>query len=308
MNTFRRLVAVVLTITMLFPISTTAFAAEKIGTSDGISVSSFIDGEGKVNTVHVSSNKAGTVHVDYYIDGILLNTVDVEILDEQELRENSSNSTGSVRIKYTDVVKSEIKEFTDLITNYIAPAGIDEVQSIAEPANRGYTYQGKINYKTYYDGYGFTYTDSLSIYQETGSTTYKYKTINAEAGSIASIVIGVIAAVLTVICPALEIVATSLLHAAAYAVGTSIVAGIVQGAITKQYYVRTTDYNIKACDTSTSREQIYSAERYQVALTGGGYSSEYYYEGYLPWNTNAVAYWMFCDFWSYQYPGVSSYS
>lgn len=84
--------------------------------------------------------------------------------------------------------------------------------------------------------------------------------------------------------------------------------GVVQGAITKQYYVRTTSYSVKARDVSTSRENIYDAERYQIALSGGGYSSEYYYEGYLPWRTNAVAYWMFCDFWAYNYPGVSSYT
>ena len=104
----------------------------------------------------------------------------------------------------------------------------------------------------------------------------EYKTINAAQGSAASVVIGVIAAVLTVICPALSAVSTNLIYAAAYAAGTTIVGGIVQGAITKQYYVRTTNYKVKACDLSTSRESIYDAERFRVALSGGGYSSEYY--------------------------------
>lgn len=310
MNIVKRFIAAIVTFAMLFSINTTAFAAESIGTSEDIHVSSFIDGEGKLNTVHVSSEKAGTAHVEYFINDILINTVDVEILGLQESRETVLNSHGNVRVKYTNVETSEIDIFTDSVSNYVVASPVSgEGHSVAEPkASAGYTYQGRINYNTYNDGYGFTYTDSLSIYQEEGSTTYEYKTINAAEGAIASIVIGVIAAVLTVICPALEIVATSLLHAAAYAAGTTIIGGIVQGAITKQYYVRTTAYNVKARDTSTSREQIYSAERYQVALSGGGYSSEYYYEGYLPWKTNTVAYWMFCDFWAYQYPGVRSYT
>ncbi|MBR4743489.1 MAG: hypothetical protein IK082_04775 [Oscillospiraceae bacterium] len=66
--------------------------------------------------------------------------------------------------------------------------------------------------------------------------------------------------------------------------------------------------NVKACDYNSSRQEVYDAERYRVALSGGGYSSDYYYDGYLPWRSNAVAYWMFCDFWSYTYPGVSSYT
>lgn len=127
-------------------------------------------------------------------------------------------------------------------------------------------------------------------------------------GDIVATVISVLAAVLTIILPELAELASNLFYAAASAVGVSIIGGIVQGAIKKQYYVHTTSYSIKACDTTTSRERIYDAERYQVALSGGGYSSEYYYEGYLPWKSSPVAYWMFCDFWSYTYPGVSSYS
>lgn len=76
----------------------------------------------------------------------------------------------------------------------------------------------------------------------------------------------------------------------------------------RQYYTRTTPYKVKARDNVLSREKIYDAEKYQVALSGGGYSSEYYYEGYLPWDTDVVAYWMFCDFWAYSYPGVRSYT
>ena len=305
----KRAMALVLAVVMLFSINTTAFAVENIGTSEDIHISSFVDGEGKLNTVYGSSEKVGTAHVDYDMDSILVNTVDVEILGLQETRRISPNSAGNVRIKYTDVETSESKVFTDSVSNYItASTESTAVLPGAELAAAAtFTYQGRINYNTVYD-LGNTYADSLSIYQQAGETTYEYKTINAEKGTAAALVIGVIAAALTVVCPALKVVAADLLYAAAYAAGTTIVGGIIQGAITKQYYTRTTPYKVKARDNVLSREKIYDAEKYQVALSGGGYSSEYYYEGYLPWDTDVVAYWMFCDFWAYSYPGVRSYT
>lgn len=77
--------------------------------------------------------------------------------------------------------------------------------------------------------------------------------------------------------------------------------------IYKQYYVCSTDYKVKARDLSTSRERIYDAERFQVDLSGGDYSSSYYYDGDLPWLTFAVAAWMFSVYWSSPFQGVSSY-
>lgn len=43
-------------------------------------------------------------------------------------------------------------------------------------------------------------------------------------------------------------------------------------------------------------------------IEGEGFSSEYYYDGYAPWNSDEIAYLMFLDFWAYTYPGVKSYS
>lgn len=226
-------------------------------------------------------------------------------------RETTRNlQTGSVpnivNISYTDMKTHSMQQFTKLLSDYITNCEV--TTSPNTRASASYIYQGRINFKTFYDDSGDSHTDKLSIYQQTGATTYEYKTINAAEGTIASLAIGVIAAALTVFCPALAVVSTDLFYAAAYAVGSAIIAGKVQSAITKEYYVRTTAYNIKASDLATSRNNVYDAERYQTALDGGGYSSEYYYDGYLPWKNSTVAYWMFSDFWGYTYPGVSSYS
>lgn len=301
----RRIVALFLTVAILLTFNIAAFASgEPIGNSSEARRTEFVDAEGKTNTVYVSSQKRGSAHVDYYIDSTLINSVDVDILGDVDNTSTTLSDNTNIHIKYTNMRTMETQELVSTLNQYVLPIS---VQTVAHPTSaNAYNYQGKILYKTHYDSFGNAYNDSLSIYRETIGTTYEYKTINAAAGDIASIVIGAIAAVLTIICPGLEVFSSDLLYAAAYAVGTSIIGGIVQGAITKQYYTRKTTFNVKACDTSTSREVIYDAEQYQLALTGGGYS-DYYYEGYLPWDTNAVAYWMFCDFWSYTYPGVSSY-
>lgn len=65
-------------------------------------------------------------------------------------------------------------------------------------------------------------------------------------------------------------------------------------------------------DDSTQREKIYDAERFRVAVdsdTGEAvFSSEYQYDGNMPWNSTDIAYYMFCDFWTYNYPGVKNFS
>ena len=307
----KRIIAFVLTIAMLLSLSATAFAANRnFETEEDQQGTSFVDAEGKVNTVYVSSERRGTAHVDYYIEGVLVNSVDAVILDlPQEAAVNSTNGLGSVRITYTNMETLETNVFTDLVSKYVSDAQTGgKLPLVAEPAaTAAYTYQGRINYNTD-DSFGYEDTDSLDIYQQTGNTTKEYKTVNGAAGVAVSVIITVVAAALSVIHPALEHLAVDVFQAVAYSLGVTIVGGILQSAITKQYYVRITRYKVRARDIRTSREQTYDAERYQVALDGGGYSSEYVYEGYLPWDTDAVAYWMFCDFWGYSYPGVKSFT
>ena len=216
--------------------------------------------------------------------------------------------SGGFRVTYNDVNNNFSKTYTMPVSEYIGNAR--EIIKNEPMGMYSYSYQGKIYYNTYNDPYGsYIYNDSLSVYLDKGNTTYEYKDLRVAEGTEASVAIGILALVLSLFCPLLkEAVAASLLFAAAYSAGVTIIGGIVQGMITKRYYVKTTKCNVKARDTKTGREQIHNAEIYQVALDGGGYSSELYYEGYLPWNSDTVAYWMFLDFWSYLYPGVKKYS
>ena len=275
--------------------STTAFAkSTPLATTQQIYMTSFVDTEGKKNTVEIYIPQTGTSQVKYYIEEVLQNTVETTVTERNQ-----------VNVVVIDAKSSTKQQFIAPISDYITN---DQTVVDSSSITRAYSYLGKINYNTYYDSLGYGHNYKLSVYQQTGLTLYEYRTLNAAKGTLASIAISVVAAVLTVICPALAVFSTNLFYAAAYAAGVTIVGGIVQGAISKTYYTRATNYDIQALDPDTSRQRFYSAKRYQVALDGGGYSSDYYYEGYLPWNTNAVAYWMFSDFWVTSYPGVKSYT
>lgn len=302
----KRLLSLLLVITTIFVFNTNVFATDMNYMKENEQSFSFIDAEGKVNTIYVSSDRIGSAHVDYYIDGILVNTSDAVIDEPQKLTTNLNDNTGTIHITYTDMKTSTSQHFTEPISNYLTTE--ESINSINSSTNASYVHQGRINYKTYYDSFGDSYTEKLDVYQKHMDDTYTYKTINADTGTAASVIISAIAAALTIIFPGLAILSSEIFYAAAFSAGVSIVGGYVQGLISKRYYVKTTLYKVKAVDPVTSREQIYDGEQFRIALEGGGYSSDYYYDGYLPWNSNSVASRMFSDFWAYPFPGVSSFT
>lgn len=68
-------------------------------------------------------------------------------------------------------------------------------------------------------------------------------------------------------------------------------------------------------DISDAREKVrnegvwLTPEESAAQKAGGGYSSSTYYDGYMPWNSTAVAYWMYYDYWDGKsYPVVLSFS
>ena len=283
-------------------IITPAFAAET-GSAKDIKPITFIDAEGKSNSVYISISSKNKTHVEHYIDGVLLNTVDVALTNYDPTRIEDMYAS----ITYTDATTQKVEQSVEPVSKYIATPAAKTTPVISAPNATSFVYQGKINYNTCYDPYANPHNYSLSVYQQTLKDTFQYKTINAELGSLVSKTIGVVSAVLLTIFLAPETLVAELVLAAASSLGVNIVDGAFQKAFVKNYYVHIVYYKVKAVD-STNRAMTFDANRYQVALEGGGYSSTYYYEGYLPWRSNEVAYWLFCDFWTYNYPGVKNFS
>ena len=306
----KKFVSLFLALSICLTLSVPAFAAEdEKAAAEAPYAFSFIDGEGKVNTLYVSIPKMGTSHVDYYIDGILFHSVDTCMETEKASRANTNgtNIPENVLITVTDAKTNTTTQYTEPVSRYITTRKEVVYVSPAKAA-AAYVYQGRINYNPCYDSFGNSFLYKLNVYYQEGNTTETYKDINVAAGDAVDIVIGTIANVLSLFFDDLAEFAGELLRAAAMAMGATIIAGKIKKAFQKTYFVRLTNYKVKAIDPSTSREQIYDAERYQVLLDGGDYSSEYCYDGCMPWNRSIVANWMYSDFWGDNCPGVKSYS
>lgn len=125
---------------MVFTFTTPAFAANKSTALKEVSVSSFVDGEGKKNTVYVSSSQIGTAHVEYYIDGVLTNTVDAELLDFNSADIDSVRNSSDVRIIYSDISSATSQSYVEPLSNYL---GYSQITTESSKAASAYSYQGK---------------------------------------------------------------------------------------------------------------------------------------------------------------------
>lgn len=292
----KKLISMLLVMVLMVTIPVQTFAYSKSEQYETkTSTSSFIDAEGKENTIVMTILGRGRIHSEHFIDGQLLNKVDASSVDGENINltiTDANAESKQMKLKASSTLVNE-KEYNS-IARVITP--------------QAYSYQGRINYKTCYDSFGNAYNYRLSIYQQTGSAYNTYKTINETAGTYLNVAVSVLGSILAIICPALVVVSSSLMAAAIYAAGVSVVGGILQGAVSQRYFVSTTPYSVRATDPATSRSNSYSGEVYKVYL-GQNYMSGNYYEGYVPWNSNSVASMMFGDFWDANlYPGVLSYS
>lgn len=299
---FMMVISTLLVLSMMF--SLTASALEPQNGDSGTSIrSSLIDAEGKENVFFISIISKGDVSVDHYIDGIYIGTATAKTTDGYLVNGIFRDAKTRAENEYTLDFSTNTKKGTRFMDTAIG--GSLQRLSIRPLA---YSLAGTITYKPYYDGYGNVYNEKLNVYLQAGSEFTEYRTLNTTAGYAASIAIGAIVAILTLFCPPLAAIASEVLGALALVAGTTIVGGIIQGAISKTYYTKVLPYDIKATDPKTSRNNYYTGERCYTAVPGSGsvptWSSSYYYNGYLPWNSNAVAYWIFCDFWAFPYPGI----
>lgn len=280
---------------LLFSLSSTALATDITTTSVLASTTTFIDGDGKENTVEITILQPGHSYVEYYIEGILTNTVDTTITEEDQVIIEVTDTAAGITYLSSEAVSNHITNVETLTTHI--------------PSARSSTYLGRITYNTFYDNYDTYRAYYLDVYKELIKNTQDYKTLNTEAGFLAATAVSMLAAALSIICPALAAIAQDLLGAIVYSAGTSIVGGIIQGAITKTYYADIMYYDVTTIYPPLSRERTFEGEQYRVLLPGNVYSSDYYYDGFLLWNDNAVARVFYENsFGTSYYPGVKSYT
>lgn len=292
----KKIISIIMCVALLLSSTTAALATDNKETSNDLQGSlnttdtyRFVDGEGKDNKIITTILNPGEVVVKHFID-------------DELIIESTVNQTKGDQFSVTESINGKEKTF------YVDSSEITKLieKKVIEDGTKSYSYQGRTVFNPIYAG-GQTYNYQLRTWYEYKSTDYEYRSMNIAAGYAAASAIGIIAGVLSLIFAPVAVTATALVEAAAIACGTTIVGGIIQGVISKTYYVKFKNYDVKVGDVDSSRIEYYSGEKSQTALVGGGYSSSYFYDGYMPWNSNHVAYWSYSDFWT-NYPGVSYYT
>lgn len=254
----------------------------------------FIDSEGKENSITLRVLNSGDIEVWYYICNKLENRVYV-----------SANNNGEISYTTYDDMATEIDADTVLLDSVFAQARSTRDRDTTYSLS-GYSYAGSIEYLPHQVGYaaGLWHYHAVEMYEKYTRTTYEYKTMNIGAGMAVSVAVGLIAAAINVVFPVAGTIATQLLYAAALSAGATIVGGVVQMAISKTYYVQTDWYGVKAYDTESDTSKSYSGQIYYVALEDGTFTSEPTYSGYMDWESANFATLIFSDFWDCTYPGM----
>ena len=295
----RRIFCLLLSIVCVVHLTQVALAAE-INTSpiSKYNTFSFVDSEGKENTLVTTVLESGEIVVENYIEGTFANSSKTMITDNNLVIITTAFANGETMIQEFPVSKYNSSEVS-VVSN-------EEARSSST-----YTYAGKIDFLGHQEGYapGTYHTHTLNMYECLHSITDEYKEINVAAGAAVSTVVGIIASVLVGIAFP-QLVATEiaelLFTAAISSVSGTVIGGIVQSHVYKRYYVRCWKYGIQAVDPISGTSKYYYGEEYRVFLEGGGYSSNVQYIGKRNWWTTNVIVLIWPDFWSCGYPGVSS--
>lgn len=165
-------------------------------------------------------------------------------------------------------------------------------------------------YITYNKGMYDTTQHRISLLYETLYSDSESYIINAEKADTLSIVVGILASVLSLLIPATKVI-TQIAVAIISSWGGSTLGGAIGVIIKEEVAVNATYYNMYGSDYSTNRTTpAYPSVKRQVITKRSSAYQEWFYEGYTPsnWKDNTLAYWCWSDLWATEYPGVKSYS
>lgn len=295
----RKILCWFLSIICVLQLTQNAWATEVITASAEDEYSySFVDSEGKENTLVITICDTGDVIVACYIEGQFMNSARSTVTSENEVTATTIYADGATDVE--QIAFSDGNE-TSLQKELSAQANTSPV----------YTYAGRVNFGGHYEGYapGTYHTHTWDVYEALQSVVDEYKDINIGAGTAVSAAVGIVIAVLTTIAfpvTAATEIAEALVIAAISSVGGTIAGGVVQSFVYKRYYVRSWKYLIKVSDLDSGKSKVYSGDEYRVYLDGGGYSSELHYSGRRNWWSLTVLSLMWPDFWNCGMPVVSS--
>ena len=258
---------------------------------------SFIDAEGKLNTSVIYFSSEDRVFVEYYIENELINTAEASVFAESNI----------LNIKLNDIVRGTEETCELKLSDLVSTENI-----MYANAGGDWYYNGHLDYKTVYTGWDASYDCVLHIFQKYLGYGYSSIQINHPMQTAVSLIISAVAAVLQYYVPALAVFASDAVHSALYACGVSVVDGVITSILSSSCSIISYNHNISAHawenSTYLNTYNVYSGSCCYLLYADGGHSSYPIYQDYLGWATQPWYYYMFCNAFSWQYPGLASYT
>lgn len=291
----KKFVSLFLALAMCLTLSVPAFAVDTSADSE----IAFIDAEGKENVLLTRILENGNIVTEHFIEDRLIYTTETRTVgnDDDIIVVTINHMTGTTTTAQ--------KKISDYITSQSLPAMAPCSMDV-----QNYQYQGRVTFLPCDNSYapGLRHTHYLDFYMRENETNEEYRTFNALAGDIVSAVVNILWTLFVARFPIPLEKVEAFVKVVLESAGVTVISGVIQSAIKKTYYIRTTEYYIKAVNPDNSVEHLYSGEQYQILLDNDTYSSEYYYTGKMLWHTNSVLALIFPDFFSCPYPGLKSVS
>lgn len=287
----KKLISLFLVLAMLFAISVPALAVDSRQVKKPIAKTiindsvTYVDMSGTLNTIYITIDQNKKIVTTKYDNDV--HTFD---LNNNTVTHHINNSTTTEKLEL----------------NKMSPTRKAQSNSTS-------TFWGTVKYNTYNDPFLGAINDSLKIYATNNGTVKGNYVINGDAYDSAASIIGYFVSYLVGfgIGVAAPEIANSIW-------GALITDGIVKvsGDIIKEKFTTTvtaqnTYYDTEAINPKISGSRTYEGSMHKIVSSGASFNQTFY-EGYYPQflsiKDNAVAYWMFSDFFGYDYPGVKSYN
>ena len=178
----KRLLALGLFLVLCMTMAAPAFAKETEIVAE--SEYTFIDSDGKENTLVLNAYEDGTIITNYYIDGTWFSKTEGSYDETTEavniVRQTAVRSVERMAVQIDDIVSTQPS---------ISTANIQIENAVSAQATNSYTYEGRIYYNPAYNlgtgGYDYY---NLAIYASFNREDWDYQTFNALAGYTRSLV------------------------------------------------------------------------------------------------------------------------
>ncbi|MCT4686403.1 hypothetical protein [Vallitalea sp.] len=282
---------------------------------------------GERNIITYSYNEDGTMTGKQLTNGILIaeDIIDFknEVIKHYVYEDNinilnqQSEKKGNYKSKSNVINNKKLKKMISILkaNNKLSIDSKLSNSDMQMPMTTSATwyYNGKVTYNDYPDPWVGSIESELSTWYQITNTDDVAYVINGEQYDIVSTIVSITIAFLVgqglAVFAKLSSTISNLISAILGHFSVAVANGKIKDAFTETVSVNATSYKLKAYSPHTSvTKDNFEGGKYYVKTQSSSYYQEYIYDGYYPQfiskKDNAVALWLFQEFYAHQYPGV----